>query len=480
MKIKKIFLIIFFSLIFLSISSCKKNEEKKQLIVSTNAEFKPFEYVENGKVIGFDIDFIKAYADKNNLELVINDVDFDGALLSVSSKKADLAIAGITVNEKRKETLSFSESYFVADQVIIVKNDSKYLGLNQIDLLLNLTKDNAKIGCQRGTTGEYYIEEIENAEAKLYDNGALAVADLNLGRIDAVIIDSEPAKVYTKAITGVTIIPDIILTKEEYAIAVSKDNNALLDSLNEFIRESKNNGTLDNILSSYFGENNAKKEDDFLVKNNIKQVLIGLRNTLFITFGAFIIGLFIGVLVSIVNNINSHKFIIKVLKFISKAYVMIFRGTPVMVQLLIIYYVIFKSYNGNALFIGLIAFGLNSGAYVSEIIRGGIASISIGQMEAGRSLGLNYRTVMRKIILPQAVKNTLPSLSNEVISLIKETSVVGFIGAFDLTLAFRKIANATYDYTSAYLLMGLIYFILVLLLSYLLKLAERRFAHDRT
>ena len=142
------------------------------------------------------------------------------------------------------------------------------------------------------------------------------------------------------------------------------------------------------------------------------------------------------------------------------------------VQLLIIYFVIFAFYNGNPLFIAMLAFGLNSGAYVSEILRGGIHAVPMGQMEAGRALGLSYPAVMAKIIFPQAIKNALPSLGNECITLLKETSIVGFVGAVDLTLAFRKIANATYDYQTVYLVMGATYFILVLLIATLLKKLE--------
>ena len=168
-----------------------------------------------------------------------------------------------------------------------------------------------------------------------------------------------------------------------------------------------------------------------------------------------------------------------VAKGVAKTYVALFRGTPIMVQLLIIYYVIFRFFEGNAIWIAMLAFGLNSGAYVSEIIRGGINSVGTGQMEAARSLGLPYHTVMRRVILPQGIKNCLPSLGNEFISLIKETSVVGFIGAFDLTLAFRKIANATFDYTTAYLVMGLVYFVIVFLITICLNYLERRLQHDR-
>lgn len=204
------------------------------------------------------------------------------------------------------------------------------------------------------------------------------------------------------------------------------------------------------------------------------EIVIGLTNTLFITIVSFIIGVVIGLTICLIQENESKSILSLVFKRLGKIYVSIFRGTPMVVQLLIIYFVIFAFYRGDPLYVAMIAFGLNSGAYVSEIFRGGIQAVSIGQMEAGRSLGLKYSTVMFKVIFPQAIQNALPSLGNEFVSLIKETSICGFIGAIDLTLAFRKIANATFDYQTVYLVMGFVYFLLVLLISQLLNILERK------
>ena len=185
-------------------------------------------------------------------------------------------------------------------------------------------------------------------------------------------------------------------------------------------------------------------------------------------------GIILGGITCIVLGLNDNNIFVIILKQIFKVYVSVFRGTPAVVQLLIIYFVIFSSYKGNPIFIAMLAFGLNSGAYVSEILRGGINSVPLGQMEAGRSLGLSYSQVMFRVIFPQAIKNALPSLGNEFIALIKETSVVGFIASFDLTLAFRKIANSSYDYMFVYLVMGASYFVIVFGITKLLSLLERK------
>lgn len=205
-----------------------------------------------------------------------------------------------------------------------------------------------------------------------------------------------------------------------------------------------------------------------------EMLLTGLRNTFLITIVAFAMGLSLGTLVCLITQSASQSVLALVGKQIAKFYVLLFRGTPVVVQLLVIYFIIFASYNGGSLYVAMLVFGLNSGAYVSEIIRGGIGAVPLGQREAGLSLGLSYRSVMGKIILPQAYKNAFPSLCNEVIALLKETSVAGFIATLDLTQAFRKIADRTYDYVTVYFVMGVFYFAIVMVLSALLNLLERK------
>lgn len=216
-------------------------------------------------------------------------------------------------------------------------------------------------------------------------------------------------------------------------------------------------------------------EKNFIKGENYKELLKGLLNTFLITFVAFIAGIILGIGVCLIEGIKSNNTFCIVLKKLVNIYVAIFRGTPATVQLLIIYFVIFAAYRGDAIYIAMLAFGLNSGAYVSEIIRGGINAVPKGQMEAGRSLGLSYPAVMQKIIFPQAIRNALPSLGNEFIALIKETSIVGFIGAIDLTLAFRKIAGGTYDYMTVYLVMGVIYFVIVFFITLILNKIERKY-----
>jgi len=199
----------------------------------------------------------------------------------------------------------------------------------------------------------------------------------------------------------------------------------------------------------------------------------GLKSTLIITVFAVMLGVAIGFLVAIIGSTYTKSGKLKVLNGICQVYLTVFRGTPVMVQLLIMFYVIMASSN-NKLFVAILTFGINSGAYVSEIVRSGIMSIDNGQFEAGRSLGFNYVQTMRYIIIPQAFKNVLPALMNELIVLLKETSVCGYIGLMDLTKGGDIIRSRTYEAFLPLMAVAIIYLVMVCGLSALAKKVERR------
>lgn len=207
-----------------------------------------------------------------------------------------------------------------------------------------------------------------------------------------------------------------------------------------------------------------------------KNVLIGLKNTILIAAVGLLIGMLLGCLLAICKIIPKNGWGTKLLSAIADVYVAIFRGTPMVVQLLLIHYVIFPAAGINIPLLAeaILAFGLNSGAYVCEIMRGGILSVDAGQTEAGRALGLNYRQTMLSIVIPQAVKNVVPTLGNEFISLLKETSIVSFITVVDVTKSLQNIANSTYEYIIPYVVLAIIYLLLVLAATGLIKLVERR------
>ena len=215
--------------------------------------------------------------------------------------------------------------------------------------------------------------------------------------------------------------------------------------------------------------------DILINQNGYEKVLEGLQNTLLIAILGLVIGIAIGTVIAIVRVLPKYKTLPRVLNGIAAFYVGAFRGTPIVVQLLVFYYVLFPllGVRISGLNVSILVFGLNSGAYISEIMRSGILSVDHGQMEAGRAVGLSFWTSMVRIVIPQAIKNILPTLGNEFVALIKETSVVSFVGATDLYKAFNSIGSNSYEFMVPYLAMAVIYIVLVLIISLGIKFMER-------
>lgn len=225
----------------------------------------------------------------------------------------------------------------------------------------------------------------------------------------------------------------------------------------------------------------------FYANGGYQDVLDGLKTTVIIAVVGLLLGILIGTILAVIKVTPQNNIVSKVLSKIADIYIAIFRGTPIMVQLLIVYFVLFPAMdlkpatlNINItlyrVIVAMSVYGMNSGAYVSEIMRSGIQSVDVGQLEAGRTLGLSYGYTMMKVVIPQAIKNILPTLGNEFIVLIKETSVVSFIAVVDLTKAFKSIADSNYEYIVPYLILGAVYLVLVLGITALIRLIERRFA----
>jgi len=217
---------------------------------------------------------------------------------------------------------------------------------------------------------------------------------------------------------------------------------------------------------------------NFIEEDRWRYLTDGLKTTLIITFFAVIIGMVLGFLVAIIRSAYLRTKRLLIPDILCRIYLTVIRGTPVVVQLLIIYFVIFASVPISKTFVAIIAFGINSGAYVAEIVRGGIMAVDVGQLEAGRSLGLNYRQTMVSIIMPQALKTVLPALANEAIVLLKETSVAGYIAIADITKGGDIIRSQTFSAFMPLIAVALIYLIMVVLLTRLVNLLERRLASN--
>jgi len=326
-----------------------------ELVMATNAYFKPYEFYDNNTITGIDVDMMRAVCDRLGMTLKIEDMEFDSIITAVQSGKADVGAAGMTVTEDRLKNIDFTDSYTTSKQVIIVKSENAYTSASAQKL---------------------------SFQEKLYQN--------------------------------------------------------------------------------------------FIEDGRWRYLTNGLKNTIIITIFAALIGIIIGFLIAIIRASYDKNGSLPVLNALCKLYLTVIRGTPAMIQLLIIYYVVFASSNVNKLVVAIIAFGINSAAYVAEIVRGGIMAIDQGQFEAGRSLGLNFPQTMRHIVMPQAFKHVLPSLANEVIVLLKETSICGYIGLTDLTRGGDIIRSTTYEAFLPLIAVALTYLVIVMILTNLVGKLERR------
>lgn len=469
---KKIIIILFS--IFL-ITSC--SSKKEQLVLSTEAGFAPYEYYSDGEIVGVDIDIANEIANYLGMKLVIKDVAFDSIISEVKTGKSDIGAAGISYTYERAQEVDFTINYFESKQVIIVNKNSSINNISDIVF--------KKVAVQLGSIADSYISENYPNIILIREKKFLsAIQDLKDNKVSAVIMDELPA---TKLITDDMKILQDPLTTDNYGMIVKKGNTKLLEASNKVINELIENGKIDKFLLNHMGVSNKDENASLINKfyksviydGRYKYILEGLKNTLLIAFGAVLIGIVLGTFASIFRNIYENTGKLKILNHISKAYVNIIRGTPSTLQLMIIYYVIFKQSNINIVVVGILAFGINSGAYVAEIIRSGILSINKGQWEAGYSLGLSYLSVMSRIILPQAIRNILPALGNEFITLIKETSIGAYIGIIELTKASDIIASRTYDYFFPLIVIAIIYLIITFVLNKLISIMEKRLNNAR-
>ena len=242
---KKLVCLLASALMVLSLAAC--TSEKGELVMATNAEFPPYEYHEGDKIVGIDVEICQAIADEMGKKLVIEDMAFDSVITSVYTGKADIGAAGLTITEDRLKNINFSTPYTTAAQVIIVPGDSDIASPDDLT--------GKKVGVQLGTTGDIYADDIQDATVERYNKGYEAVQALLQGKIDAVMIDNEPAKVYVAQNPELKIV-DEEFTYEEYAIAVAKDNEELLNEVNSAIAKLKESGKLDEIINKYISADN--------------------------------------------------------------------------------------------------------------------------------------------------------------------------------------------------------------------------------
>lgn len=247
---KKFFAAVAAGAMVMSLGMTAMAEEDNVLVMATNAEFPPYEYREGDEIVGIDAEVAALIADKLGMELQIEDMAFDSVLAAVQSGKADIAMAGITVDPDREMIVSFTDTYAKATQMVIVKEDSEIASVDDLE--------GKSIGVQLGTTGDLYAEDVKDATVERYSKGFEAVQAVIQGKIDAVIIDGEPAKVFVEQNEGIKLL-DEAFTEEEYAIAIAKDNEELLEKVNAALNELKEEGAFQEVVDKYINSDDAEE-----------------------------------------------------------------------------------------------------------------------------------------------------------------------------------------------------------------------------
>ncbi|MDO4175315.1 MAG: ABC transporter permease subunit [Eubacteriales bacterium] len=452
------------------------------ITVGTNAEFPPFEYMnDNGEPDGFDIAIIKAIGEAEGFDVNITNMEFKSLIASLSTGSLDAVIAGMTVTEERQQSVDFSDSYYTATQCIVVPQDSDITSLADLN--------GKKVAVQEGTTGDILCTPAEdnvitdeNTEVQRFKKGTDAVVALNNGGVDAVVIDKNPAENFVKNNQDKLKLIEDDTSTEEYAIAVGKGNTELLEKINSGLATIKEDGTFDALVEEYINDSDTEEDAErgflanlkyvFVDTNGYQLMLKGLGVTIGISACAGILGILLGFILALMKLTETRRKRKTLWSRIAGVYIDVIRGTPSMVQLLIMFMVIFRS--RYAVVAAILSFGINSAAYVAENIRGGILAVDIGQMEGGRSLGFTYGETMRYIVLPQAIKNVIPALGNEMITLVKETSIVGYVAIVDLTKAGDFIVSRTYQAFLPLIAVAIVYYIVVKLMTWALAIIERR------
>lgn len=446
----------------------EKIKERGELRVGLSADYAPmeFEHTVNGKTeyAGVDIDLAKKIAKDNNLKLKIVNMSFDSLLGALKTGKIDIIISGMTSTPERKKQVDFSDSYMMTKNIMLVKKDK----VNEYKDIKGF--NNKKVGAQKGTEQEKIAQtEIENASITSLSRLPDVILALKSGKVEGAVVEKPVAEVYLKQNPKLGI-SNVKFNEEEKdtVIAVPKDSPKLLSQINKTIKEVKDKGLIDKYMTNAA---NAMNDDSGFISKYGSFFLKGIKITILISLIGVALGSILGAFVALMKLSK-----IKIISWIASIYIEILRGTPMLVQVFIVFFGITAALglDISALVCGTIALVINSSAYIAEIIRAGINAVDKGQMEAARSLGLNYRQTMKSVIMPQAIKNILPALGNEFVTLIKESSIVSTIGVGEIMFNAQVVQGISFDPFTPLLVAAALYFVLTFVLTRIMNMIEGR------
>ena len=461
----------------------KATPVKAKYTIASDSSFAPFVFQDsNNKYTGIDMDLIKAIAKDQGFTIEITNPGFDAALNAVQSGQADGMIAGMSVTDARKETFDFSEPYYTANAILAIKETSTITSYKDLK--------GKTVGVKNGTASQTFLTKSQSKydyKIKTFADASSMYDSLNSGSVDAVM-DDEPVVKYSISQGQKLKTPIKGTPIGDTAFAVKKGSNPeLIQMFNNGLANIKKNGQYQKILDKYLKKSSSNTSSSGstvdettiwgLLQNNYKQLLSGLGITLALALLSFAIAMIIGIIFGMFSVSP-----VKALRIISEVFVDVIRGIPLMILAAFIFWGIpnlIESMTGhqnpiNDFVAGTIALSLNAGAYIAEIVRGGIQAVPAGQMEASRSLGISYSKTMRKIILPQATKIMLPNFVNQFVIALKDTTIVSAIGLVELFQTGKIIIARNYQSFKMYAILAVFYLIIITFLTRLAKRLEKR------
>lgn len=448
----------------------EKIKKRGELRVGLSADYAPYEFEHNvngkTKYAGIDIQLAKKIAKDNNLKLKIVNMQFDSLLGAIKTGKIDLIISGMTPTLEREKEVDFSNPYMTVTQKMIIKNANK----DKLKTLDDFT--NKRIGVQKQTQQETIAnEEIKNAQVQSLTRVPEVIMSLKSGKVDGMVIEGPVAEAYLKQNPDLKFANGVKFKEGEKqtAIALPKHSPTLMKQLNTTIKEVKDKNLIDKYKDKA-AEAMKKDDGNFFTKYG-SFFLKGIGNTILVSIVGVVLGALFGAIIAL---FKLSKF--KPLRWIASAYIEFLRGTPLLVQVFLVYFgsTAVLGLDISALICGMIALVINCSAYIAEIIRAGINAVDKGQMEAARSLGLSYGQTMKTVILPQAIKNILPALGNEFVTVIKESSIISVIGVSEIMFNAQVVQGASFDPFTPLLVAAILYFVLTFTLSRVMYFFEGR------
>ena len=456
----------------------KATPTKDKYIIASDSSFAPFVFQDDSnQYTGIDMELIKAIAKDQGFTVEVTNPGFDAAINSVQTGQADGIIAGMSVTDARKKTFDYSDPYYTANSILAVKDSSNIKSYEELK--------GKTVGVKTGTASQTFLEENKSKygySIKTFSDAASMYDSLNTGSV-AAVMDDEPVVKYAIKQGKKLKTPIEGTPSGQVAFAVKKGSNPeLIEMFNNGLANLKESGKYQEILDKYLASEEKESTVDEstiwgLLQNNYQELLKGLGVTIALALISFAIAMVIGIIFGMFS-VSPYK----PLRWIAEIFVDVIRGIPLMIVAAFIFWGIpnlLESMTGqqspiNAFVAGTIALSLNAGAYIAEIVRGGIQAVPVGQMEASRSLGISYSKTMRKIILPQATKIMLPNFVNQFVIALKDTTIVSAIGLAELFKTGKDIIARNYQSFRMYAILAVLYLIIITLLTRLAKRLEKR------